>query len=197
MYLNGKILRRVSLLGLWAVELNDGILAGGHPVWILGGELLSLARLQADLNVGFQSSQATQRRRPKPSECSVKAHRVLPVPVARQLPVVEVAFEQHQVGTLESRIQVGSVGCHVAELVGLGPERMVVVGPLALLQVALPLRSALGHPPVIDGHGLTNGPQEIFGSHVRHEPREGLAVKTDLASEPGGNQEICKDQVSD
>ena len=180
----------VLLFWLWAVELNDSVLPSGHPVWFLGGELLPLAWLQTDLDVSFESPQATEWCRGKASQCGVEARRVVPVPVPSQLPVVQITFKQHQVCPLQRGVQVRSISRHVAELMGLRPEGMVVVGPHPLLHVALPLYTTLGHPHVIGCHGLPDGPLEIVSCDVRDKPRETFAVEMDLPREAWGDQEI-------
>lgn len=79
--------------GRRTVELNDCILAAAHPVWFFRGQLLASARLQTHLDVGFKSSQGAQWRRTEAAQGGAEADGVIPVPVARQLPVVEVAFK--------------------------------------------------------------------------------------------------------
>ncbi|KAG7239209.1 hypothetical protein INR49_029962 [Caranx melampygus] len=46
-----------------------------------------------------------------------------------------IPFKQHQVSSLQGRVQVRSISCHVAEFMGLCPERMVVIGPHALFNI--------------------------------------------------------------
>lgn len=185
------ILRSGSLLQLWAVELNNGILPIGHPRWVLGGQLLSLARLQTNLHVGLEGSQATKWCRPKTTQCGTEIYGVAPVPITSQLPVVEIAFKKHQVCFLQGCVQVGCIGCHVAELMGLRPERMVVIPPNILVEIALPLEPTLTHPLVIGCHGLPNGPLKVVSRDIRDEPWEAFAVKMNATCQTRGHQEIC------
>lgn len=179
------------------MELNDGVLAVGHPVWIVAGKFLPLSWLQTNLNVSLESPEAAQWRRPKTSQCSIKAHCVLPVPVPSELPVVEIAFKQHQVCLLQGGIQVRGIRCHVTELMGLCPERMVAIAPPAIFQIPLPLNPTLGAPLVIGRHSLPDGPLKIFSCDIRDKPRDGFAVKMDLTCKARGNQEVSENQVSD
>lgn len=50
---------------------------------------------------------------------------------------------------------------------------------------------------MIGRHGLHDGPLEILFRDVGDEPREGLAVKSDLLGESGWHEEVGEDEISD
>lgn len=180
------------------------IFTANLPPWLLLVKVLrGLFALQTHNDVALDRAQRadfrrTRRRRHRPDRLLEWCRRRR-VAIIRQLTVVQITLEEHEVRAREVEEQIRGLLGQAEEGVARAPEGVLLVDPLALRDVLLPAlaeaaeRLDLGVARVleevtVDHH--VEQPVPVFLGYIGHEPGEALAVEVNRLCEAGLDEEI-------
>lgn len=178
--------------------MNDPILSGFHPLGTPIGYVRTHVWRYAANEVRFDCAQRAHIRRPKRLQHIGEFGVALPVEVAQQFAIVQIALEYEQMRLRQVCVQIGRAALHGIVAEWARPEQfggaqfdlmLFDVSAHASPEFADIGRLAVGQP--------LDGPVKVAGHHVRYEPRDCLAVQAYRGRKVVANQEIGQHQIGE
>lgn len=114
--------KKLPNLLLFLRKLDHTVLAGCHPVFVLGVQFVRKPFHQSADQVRLHRSQRAQGRRMEAPERVPERSRVRKIEIPQQFPVVQVTLEDQQMGLGELLVEGRSDVPHAVELVRRRPE---------------------------------------------------------------------------